>query len=187
VRLPISWPSPRDSHKARFTESLRIARRIDDRIAQYYNLEGLGYQAAGTSQAQMAARLLGAAETLRTTIGTHLMMSNHPQMARAKESAIHALGAARFQAEYDAGTRMNREAALRLALGEAAASSIASADGQGTGLLGKREAQVARLLAEGLSNKEIGTRLFVSERTVDTHVRNILNKLGFNSRTQIAA
>jgi DNA-binding NarL/FixJ family response regulator len=52
--------------------------------------------------------------------------------------------------------------------------------------LAKREADVARLVAEGLSNKQIGARLFISERTVDSHVRNILNKLGFNSRAQIA-
>jgi DNA-binding NarL/FixJ family response regulator len=42
------------------------------------------------------------------------------------------------------------------------------------------------LVAEGLSNKQIGARLFISERTVDSHVRSILNKLGFNSRAQIA-
>jgi DNA-binding NarL/FixJ family response regulator len=45
---------------------------------------------------------------------------------------------------------------------------------------------VARLVAEGLTNKQIGTRLFISERTVATHVRNILDKLGFDSRTRIA-
>ena len=50
----------------------------------------------------------------------------------------------------------------------------------------KREADVARLVADGLSNRQIGARLFISERTVDSHVRNILNKLGFNSRAQIA-
>ena len=53
-------------------------------------------------------------------------------------------------------------------------------------MLGKREADVARLVAEGLTNKQIGTQLFISERTVDSHVRGILNKLGFNSRAQIA-
>jgi len=37
-----------------------------------------------------------------------------------------------------------------------------------------------------LSNKQIGARLFISERTVDSHVRSILNKLGFSSRAQIA-
>ncbi len=43
------------------------------------------------------------------------------------------------------------------------------------------------MIAEGFSNKEIGARLFISERTVDSHVRSILNKLGFNSRAQIAS
>ena len=46
---------------------------------------------------------------------------------------------------------------------------------------------MARLIAEGLGNKEIGARLFISERTVTTHVGNILNKLGFDSRAQIAS
>jgi DNA-binding NarL/FixJ family response regulator len=41
-------------------------------------------------------------------------------------------------------------------------------------------------VADGLSNKEIGGRLFISERTVESHVRAIMNKLGFSSRAQIA-
>jgi DNA-binding CsgD family transcriptional regulator len=52
--------------------------------------------------------------------------------------------------------------------------------------LAKREADVARLVADGLTNKQIGARLFISERTVDSHVRSILNKLGVGSRAQIA-
>ena len=48
-------------------------------------------------------------------------------------------------------------------------------------------AEVAQLVAEGLSNKQIGARLFISEHTVDSHARAILNKLGFNTRAQIAA
>jgi DNA-binding NarL/FixJ family response regulator len=53
-------------------------------------------------------------------------------------------------------------------------------------VLRQRETDVARLVADGLSNKEIGGRLFISERTVESHVRSIMNKLGFNSRAQIA-
>jgi DNA-binding CsgD family transcriptional regulator len=43
------------------------------------------------------------------------------------------------------------------------------------------------LVAKGLSNKQIGARLFISVHTVDSHIRSILNELGFNSRAQIAA
>jgi DNA-binding NarL/FixJ family response regulator len=53
--------------------------------------------------------------------------------------------------------------------------------------LAAREADVARLIADGLTNKQIGARLFISERTVETHVRNVLHKLGFTTRAQIAA
>ncbi|HEY1421579.1 MAG TPA: alpha/beta fold hydrolase [Candidatus Dormibacteraeota bacterium] len=52
--------------------------------------------------------------------------------------------------------------------------------------LSKREREVAQLLAGGLSNREIAGRLFLSERTVDNHVQHILDKLGFNSRVQVA-
>jgi non-specific serine/threonine protein kinase len=53
--------------------------------------------------------------------------------------------------------------------------------------LTRRERDVARLVARGLSNRDIAESLFVGERTVETHVGNILGKLGFTSRAQIAA
>jgi DNA-binding NarL/FixJ family response regulator len=110
-----------------------------------------------------------------------------PQVAQAKASAIAALGASRFEADLKAGGRLSRDAAVRLALGEPGHVAAAASDSAGAGLLAKRETEVARLVADGLSNKEIGTRLFISEHTVDSHVRSILNKLGCNSRAQIAA
>ncbi len=57
---------------------------------------------------------------------------------------------------------------------------------QAFGGLTARERQVAALVAEGLSNRDIADRLFVSERTTATHVGHILDKLQFTSRTQIA-
>ena len=91
------------------------------------------------------------------------------------------------EAAFEAGRRMGREAALRLALSESEEIDADASDQMATGPLAKREAEVARLVAEGLTNRQIGTRLFIFERTVATHVRNILNKLGFGSRAQIAS
>jgi DNA-binding NarL/FixJ family response regulator len=51
--------------------------------------------------------------------------------------------------------------------------------------LSERELEVLRLVAEGLSNEEVGTRLFVSRATVKTHVANILMKLGLRDRIQV--
>jgi DNA-binding CsgD family transcriptional regulator len=49
-----------------------------------------------------------------------------------------------------------------------------------------RELEVARLVAQRLTNKQIGETLFVSERTAENHVQHILIKLGFSNRSQIA-
>jgi trimeric autotransporter adhesin len=53
--------------------------------------------------------------------------------------------------------------------------------------ISRREREVAALVAEGLTNREIGQRLFVSERTVDAHLEHIREKLGVSSRAQVAA
>ena len=76
--------------------------------------------------------------------------------------------------------------AVELALGESDSAAVEASQPGASGLLSKREEEVARLVADGLSNKQIGARLYISERTVEGHVRRILNKLGFNSRAQIA-
>jgi len=169
------------------TEALRIAQQIDHRVAQSYLLGALGYRAAASGEPRLAARLLGAAEAIRTEAGTNVVEFFAPFLAQATESAIAALGASRFEAELSAGRGLSRGAAIGLALGESAQVPATPSDDAGQGLLGKREAEVAQLIAEGLSNKQIGARLFISERTVGSHVRSILNKLGFSSRAQIAS
>jgi DNA-binding NarL/FixJ family response regulator len=50
-----------------------------------------------------------------------------------------------------------------------------------------REREIASLMAGGLSNREISGRLVISEGTVEVHVKHILSKLGFRSRSQVAA
>ena len=76
-----------------------------------------------------------------------------------------------------------------LATARALAHSLAgkrAAARRTTSPLSPREDEVARLVAEALSNKQIAARLYLSERTIETHVRSILTKLAFTTRTEIA-
>lgn len=109
-----------------------------------------------------------------------------PLVDHATEAAAAVLGRARFDAEFSAGRGLSRDDAFRLAFGESAHAVAASSDSAGMGVLGKREIEVAQSLADGLTNKQIGVRPFVSGKTVASHVSNILNRLGFSSRAQIA-
>ncbi|CAA9286241.1 MAG: Adenylyl cyclase class-3/4/guanylyl cyclase / Disease resistance domain-containing protein / Tetratricopeptide repeat-containing protein / Transcriptional regulator, LuxR family [uncultured Chloroflexi bacterium] len=171
-----------------FTEALRIAHTIDDRVAQSLTIAALGCHAASSGHARRAAQLFGAAETVRTGAGARIVGVLAPLVSEARQAATAALGASKFQLELTVGQQLNRRGAIALALGEPAhvAAEVPTAGPADTAPLGARESEVAQLVAEGLSNKQTGARLFISERTVESHVRSILNKLGFSSRAQIA-
>nr|BFE84368.1 hypothetical protein GCM10020093_069690 [Planobispora longispora] len=130
---------------------------------------------------------MGAAETVRAEAGASVLPFLPPLLARAGQAARAELGAAAFEDEYAAGRRLSRDAAIGLALGAPAPPAEAPGERPDGTPLGRRQAEVARLVAEGLSNRQIGERLFISEHTVDSHIRAIMNKLGFNTRAQIAA
>jgi len=166
-------------------ESLRLADQIDDLVAQFTLLGVLGSHAARSGQPRRAAQLLGAADAVRARVGANMMPYLGPLIAGAEESATAALGAGKFASEFESGRKLGRDQALALALGRKS-TSTSDSDSPVKGMLGQREEEVARLIADGLTNRQIGARLFISERTVDSHVRSILNKLGFNSRAQIA-
>jgi predicted ATPase/DNA-binding CsgD family transcriptional regulator len=175
-----------DAAKRETVAALRLARDLDNRVAQYYGLSVLGWHAANTRQPRLGAQLLGAAEIVGTGVGADIIGPFAPFLQQAKASATSVLGTSKFEAEFNGGKALTRESALRLALGETAQVAAGRADDVESGPLAKREVEVARLIAEGLSNKQISARLFISEPTVATHIRNIMNKLGYNSRAQIA-
>ena len=97
------------------------------------------------------------------------------------------IGDAAYANEFEIGAAMDHEEAVAYALGE---RTDVRAERDRTRIkgvvLGAREEEVGALVAQGLSNKEIAARMFLSVRTVETHVHHLLNKLGVNSRTQIA-
>ena len=81
----------------------------------------------------------------------------------------------------------------RRSVGGAGAGGAAGVGGDGAerdpstlSQLTPQELQIARMVAEGLSNKEVAAHLFLSPRTIDSHLRNVFSKLGLTSRTQLA-
>jgi DNA-binding NarL/FixJ family response regulator len=81
---------------------------------------------------------------------------------------------------------MSLDQAFDYALASAAALSSELATASPASGLSKREMEVLRLLVEGLSDREIAERLFISPYTVGRHVSNILAKLDVDSRTAAA-
>ena len=127
---------------------------------------------AGFARAQMPMELARSRLELATALATE-----HPEVALAEaRSALD--GFERLQAARD----VDAAAALLRSLGVRTPSPART-----SGLLTKREAEVLELLGHGLSNPEISDRLYISRKTVEHHVGNILAKLGLRNRGEAAA
>jgi predicted ATPase/DNA-binding SARP family transcriptional activator/DNA-binding CsgD family transcriptional regulator len=166
-------------------ESLVLFREMEDRWAILQTLVGLGRLAVARGYNERAARLLGAAESMREATGSALP----PPIREAHDQNVAtlrpALGEQTFTALWTQGSAMSFEEAVEFALAEEPASKPPGDELSST--LTRREREVAALIARGLTNRKIAKELTLSERTVDTHVRNILKKLGVGSREQVAS
>jgi DNA-binding NarL/FixJ family response regulator len=96
------------------------------------------------------------------------------------------LGQTAYEAAFEHGRAMTISEGVAFAVEDKQPPKAAPATKPGShAVLTGRQFDVARLVADGFSNKQIADRLFLSERTIETHITNILNKLGLSSRTQI--
>jgi DNA-binding CsgD family transcriptional regulator/tetratricopeptide (TPR) repeat protein len=103
-------------------------------------------------------------------------------LGRADEAKGHADESLRLLERWPGWRRTEAETLLRRLGGGAAGGRVTGAE-----VLTPRESEVASLVAEGLSNGEIGRRLYISTKTASVHVSNILAKLNMSSRAEIAA
>ena len=170
-------------------QSLQLKRRMDERLGLALCLEACAWMHT-EQDPKRAAALLGAADRLWHAMATSLeVLPGLTQLRLNSEAAVRrSLGLDQFDTAYASGTSMDEGAAIACALGEKAAppSPARPETDAGHMRLTRREQEVAELVATGLTNQEIATKLILSRRTVEGHVEHTLTKLGFTSRTQLA-
>jgi non-specific serine/threonine protein kinase len=174
-------------------DSLRLKLPLNDHLGINMGLELLACIEAAKGHYARAVRLIGAARRIWQTIGSPLfgiaeLVGYHEQAERQTRDV---LGAAAFQGALQEGMDLTLDQAVSYAL-----SNGKVVPGTSPGLpavhvastvLTSREWEVAKLIAQGKSNKEIAATLVIAQRTAENHVEHILTKLGFTSRAQIAA
>jgi predicted ATPase/DNA-binding CsgD family transcriptional regulator len=168
-------------------ESLRLRRGLRELTGTGWSLESLAWVEAASGRPERAATLLGAADRLWETLGRPLEAYRHlvPFHDACEQTARQALGDREFQAAGQRGRALSTDDVIAYALDEKPRADSARA-ASGTGLT-RREREVAALVAEGLTNKQIAARLVIAQRTAEGHVERILVKLGFSSRAQLAS
>ena len=173
-----------------FKESLVLSLKLGDKLVAVESLEGLACIVGARVQAERAARLFGAARGLRKALG-------YEQAPRARALREPYLAAARsrmndavWEAAFAEGQSMGLEEAVAYALSPeepfatmppAAAQPPAPASEHPGGLT-TREVEILKLVATGMTSSQVAEELFLSPRTVETHLTSIYHKLEVSSR-----
>jgi DNA-binding CsgD family transcriptional regulator len=171
-----------------FAECLEIGQVLGHKLIADA-LDGLSAVALTQGQPQPAVRLLSAAAALREAVGYQHGTADQTEISQRLATMRAQLDPATFEAIWTAGQALS----LAEALGEAAAIAEAAQAAQPAqptpakpaypAGLTTREVAVLRLVAQGLTNPHIATRLFISPRTVHAHLRAIYGKLEVTTRS----
>ena len=176
-----------DQAQDSLAEALRLNQIGGKRLGIARGLEAFAALAAARQQPERAARLAGAACQLRESLGHGTGIG--PRIEEVLEFA-RGRGAAEDAVGFALGPDQDQPGPTSAAAGEPAWTDPARSAHRGPGAqtpLTPREHEIVRLIAQGLSNREIADELVISPATAARHVANILAKLGFSSRTQVAS
>jgi predicted ATPase/DNA-binding CsgD family transcriptional regulator len=178
--------APRARSHAR--EVLRLKEPFGDRLGMAMSMELIAWTSALDERSEEAARLVGTVDVALRSIGgalfRHLLEDHERCLDRLREQ----LGEERLTRALREGAALDFDDAVRLALGHRRATARPPVTGTpDQPRLTARESEIARLVAEGLTNREIAERLVVAQRTAEGHVARVLAKLGLSSRTQLSA
>jgi DNA-binding CsgD family transcriptional regulator len=171
--------------------ALRPPRVPAERLGLAYCVEALSWIAADQDRHEYAAELLGAAEALWRSAGAWLPALGPVARAHAdcEIRLRRTLGQDAFAAAHARGGRLTLEQAIARARDEepTASETVDQAETGVAAALTRREREIAELVARGFSNKDIASALVIAPRTAEGHVGRIMSKMGFTSRTQVAA
>ncbi|MCO6003860.1 LuxR C-terminal-related transcriptional regulator [Actinoallomurus purpureus] len=169
-------------------ESLRFNRSLDDSLGAGLSLEVLAWIAGTEHEYTRAGEMLGILRTVWEAVGAPLPGYSH--LARYHDECeartLQALGESALRAAVDRGGSLSYDEALAYALEERRPTPGRSGGADRWSPLTRRETEIARLVAQGMSNKEIAASLVIAQRTAEGHIEHILRKLDFSSRAQIA-
>ena len=159
-------------------ESIELSRSTGSRIGVIRGLETFAALAIAQGNQDLAVRLAAAAASLRSQAGLP-----EPPAARTQRllASADGLSEAAVTELWDAGSELSSDAAVELALTVPELLTPREPE------LTARELEISALITRGLSNREIAADLGIAGATVARHIANIMAKLGFSSRLQIAA
>jgi len=184
-----------------FAEALGIRKVLGDRRGCLESIEGIAAVLGTLGHEELGVTLFSVAAAIRQHFGLPNRPIDAERHARELKGLRTRLGRARFATAWTAGEVLSFDIAINRALNaldavaqEHVASpspDVDSSDGRTgplrTATLTRRERDVLRLLIEGKANSEIADQLFIGQRTVETHVGNILTKLDVKSRSAAVA
>jgi DNA-binding CsgD family transcriptional regulator/tetratricopeptide (TPR) repeat protein len=175
-----------------FTEALTLGRELGEVEIIFSCLDGLARDATFHGRWRRAGRLHGAADALRRAAGFALQGDKRAVYDLALSNLRSAAGEETFTESWHEGTTMELEQVIAYALARqepATPPSRLKRDVQFStpfSTLSAREREVALLVSQGMTNRQIAGALTIAERTVDTHVSKILRKLQLASRVHLA-